>query len=137
MKTVVKMFQPRFIPLVEAGTKRQTVRPEPKGLRDQDWPEVGDLFSGRQWIGEPYRSKQRKLAEGLIYRVEVIRITFRNGGPVIKLGARFLERAEAERFARADGFCDLDDLIRWFGDRIPFKGLAIFWRPQTTDKKVT
>jgi hypothetical protein len=50
----VLMFQPRFAPLVEAGTKTQTIRP----VRRRPIV-VGDELSLRAWTGLPYRSPQQ------------------------------------------------------------------------------
>lgn len=42
----VRMFKPQFAPMVENGTKLQTVRPRPKRM-----PKEGDAISLRCWTG--------------------------------------------------------------------------------------
>jgi hypothetical protein len=119
----VRMFKPRFARLVEAGTKRQTVRPIP--CRP---PHVGDLVSCREWTGRPYNSKQRILREEIITRVEPITIFTKYGR--IEIGCYILPQIEAESFAKADGFDSLEEMLGWFkkehGEEI-FEGIVIYW----------
>lgn len=75
----VRMFKEQFAPLVKSGTKRQTVRPTPAVM-----PREGDTISLRKWSGKPYRSKQIKLREGKITKVERITIDL-----FVKLPDRF------------------------------------------------
>jgi hypothetical protein len=122
MRTVVKLFQPRFAPMVEAGTKRQTVRMRPK--RERDMPEPGDKFSGREWTGKPYVSKQRVLREGIITEVEPI--TIEEDYITVNTNSE-----PCESFAKADGFTDFHDMIEWFKSThsLPFEGILIKWKP--------
>ena len=122
MKTVVKMFQPRFAPLVKSAIKRQTVRRIPK--RKRDMPEVGDRFSGREWIGKPYVTKQRPLIEGTITDVQPITIE----ADYITVNTN---SEPCESFAIADGFESFQDMINWFAvnHRLPFEGILIKWDP--------
>jgi len=125
MKTVVKMFQKRFANLVKLRIKRQTVRRVPKRARDM--PEVGDVFSGREWTGAPYRSKQAPLCEGTITAVDTIRIEERciiMDGAADPIGG-------VDSFAMADGFKDFEDLVQWFKEnhKLPFTGILIKWDP--------
>lgn len=125
---IVKMFQPRFAPLVESGAKIQTIRPTPKRM-----PRVGAEISCRVWEGKPYRSKQREILCATVRMVSLVRLA--GGGiliapydpsrdpvwsPVADLGA----------FARADGFASWDDMRSWFSDThgLPFSGLLIQWQ---------
>lgn len=132
MKTVVKMFKPRFAPLVESGAKRQTVRPIAK--RARDLPAIGDEFSGREWVGAPYRSKQRVLAIGTIEDIQWISITASG----IALDGEPLQGDALDAFAVADGFASFAEMVAWFEanhGRLPFSGIAIFWtlQPQHTN----
>lgn len=126
MKRHVRMFKPQFAPLVEAGTKCQTVRPKPKRM-----PSPGDRISLRMWTGKPYRSKQRLLRESEI--VQVQRIWF-NGVTILlddlKAENGLLPRAEEEAFARADGFESLKAMAEWFeaNHGLPFDGIVIKWK---------
>lgn len=124
----VKMFQAQFAPLVEAGTKRQTVRPIPD-LR----PKVGDTIDCREWTGTPYRSPQRRLVSGEITAVEDCQIS--EAGVMIGKFSQSYEIMEQpggnrERFAQADGFKSFEDLRDWFQREhgLPFEGILIKWR---------
>lgn len=124
MRTHVRMFQPRFAPLVATWQKLHTIRQRPKIM-----PKVGDLISLRQWAGAPYRSKQLILAESTITRVSrcIIQATWAHvehtgfcRGPGYK-----------DRFAREDGFADWPDMVDWFTTHhgLPFDGILIEWAP--------
>ena len=56
-------FQERFKKIVEAGKKRQTIRP---ASLFREKLKVGDLVYLRSWIGAAYRSKQEKLGTGRV-----------------------------------------------------------------------
>jgi len=133
-KNFVRMFKPRFAAAVEAGTKRQTVRPMPKRM-----PRRGDTISLRCWIGAPYRSKQRVLREAKIERVAEIVIA---ADEVLPIKIRPMQDDRDERrylnlsysptpddFARADGFADWTEMREWFAREhgLPFAGIVIFW----------
>lgn len=125
----VRMFKPRFADKVEAGTKRQTVRPEPKRM-----PKVGDLFDARAWIGRPYFSKQRKLIEGEI--IAVWRISIYEDhyyAQIGEIGAPITNRMALDDFARDDGFASWSDLVDWFliEHGLPFRGIIICWEPNS------
>jgi hypothetical protein len=113
----VLIFDPRFAPLVEAGTKRQTIRP----LRKRPIA-VGDTLSLRTWSGASYRSKQRILHTGRCSAVRRI---------IIDL--YWCDDATA----RADGFENAEDLLEWMMDTYdlptplhPFRGDLIQWAPE-------
>jgi len=117
----VLMFQPRFAPLVESGTKTQTIRP----VRRR--PIVaGDDLSLRAWTGLPYRSPQRVLREARCVAVRPVTID----RLTIELGGFRLAPDLMRAFALADGFADLGDLVAWFGaiHGLPFSGVMIAWR---------
>lgn len=115
----VRMFKPQFAPLVEAGTKCQTVRPTPKRM-----PKPGDRISLRTWAGKPYRSrsKHRVLREATISEVSPCSIyenaVYVNGIP-----------EHRECFAVADGFADYGELAEWFKTThgLPFDGVVLKW----------
>ena len=124
----VKLFQPRFAPLIQSGAKRQTIRPIPKVL-----PEAGDIVDCRQWSGLPYRSKQIRLGE---FEVEEVGTVFLNERAYeLHLHGRIfisLKRCDMARdFAQADGFDSFDDMLEWFigNHGLPFGGILIKWRP--------
>lgn len=121
-KSFVRMFKPQFAPLVEAGTKTQTVRPRPARM-----PKAGDRISLRTWTGLPYRSKQRVLREAEICRVESIVIA---DGAICVNDGPYLTVDECNAFAKADGFCSANGLWDWFlaNHGLPFVGIVIHWQ---------
>jgi hypothetical protein len=119
MRTI--LFSPRFAPLVEAGTKHQTVRAIPKNRR---LLRVGESVSLRTWLGAPYRTKQRELRQGVVVGVR----------PVF-FHAEGIDGVDNPlSFARADGFSDVQDLLAWFSQvhGLPFSGVMIEWAPAGT-----
>lgn len=130
MNHFVRMFSPRFAPLVESGAKLQTIRPTPKRM-----PQPGDTISLRCWTGKPYRSKQRVLREAVIAEVAEIEL--------ISNDVRWIINAEFEfgwdgpghddmmdHFARDDGFKHWPDMRDWFQQQhgLPFSGILIRWK---------
>lgn len=117
---IVKLFQPRFAPLVRDRIKRQTVRPWPKRL-----PKVGEEFSGRQWSGLPYRSEQIELVRSRLLGWD--HVTIKEWS--VWLGERPHAQVPYDAFAKADGFKDWTDLQEWFLDNheLPFSGIVYFW----------
>ena len=120
----VRMFKPRFAPLVKSGAKRQTIRPLPKRV-----PNIGDLESWRQWSGLPYRSPQVELAEVRITMLEVFALL--NAADFGLVGDPMREAwlgiNSWNAFARADGFGSMEELVKWFEAEhdLPFIGLVI------------
>lgn len=124
-RTIEKMFKEQFAPKVKDGTKTQTIRPKPK--RPEDIPRVGDLFSGRQWEGKPYRSKLIKLREGELTDVQEVTLDY--GGITFKDPAYIVH--DIEEFARADGFTNWHAMLDWFKAQygLPFTGILTKWKP--------
>ena len=116
----VRMFKPRFAPLVEAGMKLQTVRPTPKRR-----PAAGDTISLRCWTDKPYRSKQRILREAEISEVMDVAIY----ADSLHVGYRRLSAEQRDAFAKADGFGSFAELVEWFREThgLPFEGILIAW----------
>lgn len=121
----VILYKPRFAPLVLAGTKRQTFRPTPKRPIPR-----GTILSHRQWSGLPYRTPQIRLCETKCRRtvpheIDQCGLIWRGHG----FDQYLFTPAEAEAFARADGFRDHADMLEWFtaNHDLPFRGLVIFW----------
>lgn len=121
----VRMFKPRFAPLVKSGKKTQTVRPKPKRM-----PKAGDRISLREWIGKPYRSKQRVLRESEISAVEKITLCDTGRELLVGIGNKSLKPEELNAFAAADGFKDGIELFTWFEAThgLPFEGIVIYWK---------
>lgn len=122
----IRMFMPQFAPLVKSGRKRQTIRPMPKRM-----PKAGDLESWREWIGAPYRSPQRELAQVTLTEVKPITIkkqVFKVGSRVsVQIGPRALKSSQWHEFAVADGFATFRHLVEWFDGHhgLPFRGILI------------
>lgn len=126
---IVRMFKPRFAPLVESGAKTQTVRPVPKRM-----PRVGEPISLRTWTDLPYRSKQRVLREATITAVFPVKMTQGDGGQLLLSVAH--GTVDEEAFARADGFSSARAMARWFIDQhgLPFSGIVIRWAADERDR---
>jgi hypothetical protein len=120
----VLTFQPRFAPLVIAGTKSQTVR----GVRKRPI-KVGDRLSLRRWTGRPYASKQEMLREAVCVETAAVNI----GRAFLELMVNDVELddAAANDFARRDGFADYSEMLDWFENvhGLPFAGVLIRWAP--------
>lgn len=117
----VRMFQPRFAAKVISGKKHQTVRSMPKRM-----PTLGEQFEAREWIGKPYRSKQRVLKQSIIKALALVEIS---QGGAISVGGERLMNWVAEDFARQDGFKDYSEMLEWFHDThcLPFEGIVIYF----------
>ena len=116
---IVRMFKPRFAPLVKSGVKKQTIRPWPKRV-----PVIGEEISLRQWEDKPYRSKQIVLCDSVVTRIATVEIT--ETGVIVD---SYAEPCDA--FAVADGFKDFFDLRDWFAEThgLPFSdGILIVWK---------
>lgn len=113
-------FNARFAPLVENGTKRQTIRAKARC-------KAGDrlqLFTGQ-------RTKDcRKLVANDPVCDLVMYVALRPDG--VTLGNVDEFPRDRDDFARADGFVDYADMLDWFeetyGTRY-FVGTIIRWRP--------
>lgn len=121
----VKMFKPRFAPLVESGVKRQTVRPIPKRK-----PTTGEPISLRTWTGLPYRSKQRILRESIVTEVETISLHDTGRELLVYVNNSELHPEQINAFAVADGFKDGIEMFNWFeaNHGLPFDGIVIKWK---------
>lgn len=116
-------FQARFVPKIEAGEKTHTIRAKRK---HPDKP--GDLM----YLYTGLRTKQaRRLRAGgrsdvpVCAAVQDIRIT--TGLQIIIDGER-LTLDEADQFARRDGFQNYGDMMRYWGENLPFNGDVLHWR---------
>jgi hypothetical protein len=122
----VLMFEKRFWEPVAAGFKRHTIR----GRRAR--PIVpGDELSLRRWQRAPYRSRQVHLLDNVTcFRIRNILIDEDPDGPLIRIeGGCTMHPAEADDFARLDGFADADELLAWHdaAHGLPFEGVLIEW----------
>ena len=109
-------FQPRFAEAVASGEKRQTIRREGKRIH-ADRGDTVHLFTGM-------RTKNcRKLGEAVCTRSTYCAI--RADG--ITTGD--FPAMDLDKFAKADGFDDFNDMKKWFRDThgLPFIGRLIQW----------
>jgi hypothetical protein len=126
MRKWVKTFKPEFAPMIKAGTKCSTIRPWPK---DGKVPNYGDILDARIWEGEPYHSKQIKIATfeiGSVYKIVI------NDLGVWHVMNGFPRKVVWEtQFAKEDGFDSVDALLNWFRSHytFPFTGVRIGWQP--------
>lgn len=120
----IRMFKPRFAPMVVDGRKRQTVRPRPTKRRYI--PRVGDTIRMCRWAGKAYRSKQIVLSHGTITEVASVGIGLRGS---IAIAGRPLNIVQRAAFAQADGFLNHAEMIGWFREEhgLPFRGVLIKW----------
>jgi hypothetical protein len=121
MTHFIRMFRPEFADKIRSGQKLQTVRPVPKRR-----PAPGDTLSLRMWADRPYASKQIELAESKVTKVEDIVITELG---YIVINGNMLSGADANAFARADGFPGMNEFIGFFETvhDLPFEGIVIHW----------
>lgn len=123
----VFMFKDRFAPKVRDGSKRQTIRP-----RRRNPLKPGDAISLRRWTGKPYRSKQEELGTGIVEAVEAVEIRLGSPLPIVVKppSPEFDYFPCPDKFARADGFEDWNDMRQWFLEThgLPFHGSLIRWR---------
>lgn len=126
--TIIRLFQPRFIPLIKSGAKLQTIRPWPKRI-----PVPGDYLEVRQWIGKAYRSGQLiigtyRIREVLPVSIEPDHISL----PAVQGGVswRLVIKEAMDQEAVKDGFKDWKELIEWFTHyhgKPQFSGVMFRW----------
>lgn len=114
-------FKTRFVPLIRAGRKKQTIR----GGRA---PKTGDplyLYTGMRHSGA------KLIALKHCSRVEPISIRkLRSGTVSMRLGNVDLDRDGMKRLALLDGFKSLEEMLLFWDKiklRMPFDGHVIYW----------
>ncbi len=110
-------FKARFVPYIEGGSKRQTIRRTRK--RPFRAGDVLYLFTGM-------RTKTcRRLGTFRCTGVHSIRVTDRG----IEVDGRALRRVETDALARADGFKDTEEFMAFFRKehKLPMEGQLIRW----------
>lgn len=102
MSAHVKMFQPRFAPMVKAGTKLTTIRPTPKRA-----VKPCDTLGLREWTAGARRkgSTHRILGAGIVESVKTV-VLDRDTFDSMELDGEFQAKTESHRAAVADGFSD-------------------------------
>jgi hypothetical protein len=112
-------FQKQFAPMVEAGTKRQTIRVKRKDGRN---PKPGDLL----YLYTGLRTKAcRKIGMRWCLSVEEITVSWCG----ICVAGQWLTAEECEAMALADGFKTFQKMTEWFEKthEADFWGLLIKW----------
>lgn len=129
----VLMFQHRFAPKVEDGSKPHTIRPNRKRPI-----KVGDHLSLRKWEDKPYRSKQIVLRESECISARPILIT--SNFVEVDNGFEFFHWGTEEtlnKLAVHDGFNNWEEMKEWFINthNLPFRGVLIEWNPAPAENK--
>ena len=112
-------FKKQFAPMVEAGTKRQTIRAKRKDGRN---PKRGDTL----YLYVGLRTKScRKLGEAVCKSVQEICVDVKG----INLSGDWLNDVAMMRIVRADGFQLWVEFLAFFRKEhgLPFWGLLIKW----------
>ena len=107
-------FQKQFVPLIERGEKKSTIR---RRRKNGYLPRVGDVIG--LWQG------LRTRAARLIRRAPVVRVTpitinagaHRGTYPEVVLGAHPLSLADIEGLAKRDGFASVDAFRAFFFEK--------------------
>lgn len=128
-------FQPRFVPLIEAGTKLSTIRRRPKTGR---LPEPGETVN----LYVYQRTKRCRLVKTVtvsLVRPIVVSIDEDDrGNPTIEeiaLDGTKLLRGGIEALARADGFENAFQMAEFFAHQYggeDITGYLIEWHPTPT-----
>jgi hypothetical protein len=109
-------FKARFAPMVEDGSKLQTLR-APRG--DGRDPRPDD----RLYLYTGMRTKAcRKLGDAICTNVRAITLT---DGAIVMAGNALTDPEDLDWFARLDGFTDWADMRTFF--RLPWSGYVITW----------
>lgn len=113
-------FKPQFAEMIEAGTKRQTIR---KARKRPIQP--GDTLI----LCTGLRTKDyRKIGEAVCTQVDSIRIRHLTG--VIWINGHSLRHIDMDRLARADGFLGVNEFEGFFKGQYgegDFEGVLIHW----------
>lgn len=112
-------FKKQFAPMVESGSKRQTIRARRKDGRNPQPGQTLYLYTGMRTTG------CRKLKEVMCESCETIFI----GLTDIYVGTKHLSVEEKHDLAIKDGFKYMDELREFFLKihRLPFYGFLIKW----------
>lgn len=115
----VLMFKKRFVAPIQAGIKRQTIRPKRKRPI-----KTGEALSLRYWEDKAYRSPQIEFGTGVA--LGTIDITVLESGIVLGDGSTAVV-TDIDAFARSDGFANWADMKEFFTYGMPFSGDLIQW----------
>lgn len=113
-------FQKRFVPMIESGRKKHTIRARRK---HRDKPgDICHLYTG-------LRTKAARLIKrSPCVKVEEIEIVGDEANPTVIIEGDELNRDERERLAYCDGFDSFKDMAEFWKGRIPFLGDITHWQ---------
>lgn len=121
----VLLFQKCFVAPIQAGTKRQTIRPP----RKRPIP-IGAALSLRYWSEKPYRSPQIEFATTVCAITLCVRIE-REFISLSRCGVPWQGVRDLNAFARGDGFESWEEMREYFTSRfgygLPFDGVLYGW----------
>jgi hypothetical protein len=124
-------FKPQFVPLIERGEKRQTIRQDRK---DGKVPHQGDtvkLYTGLRTRGA------RMIAACPVVECFTVHMDLRKGKREIVSNGIKLHPGEANSFARLDGFQNATEMFDWFettyDENSDFNGFCVRWRPPSSE----
>lgn len=121
-------FKKEFVPRVESGEKRQTIRRTRKDNRRPRPDDIAKLYTG-------LRTRSVRLLRTEMV-VECMSVRMYYDDRVIVIDGRKLEISEASEFAMADGFESVSQMIGWFknqgeislsGNTSDFEGFCTRW----------
>lgn len=121
-------FKKQFVEPIRQGAKCHTIRGERKDGRIP--AKAGDtlyLYCGMRTKG-CFKIFVGPLGDVTCTKVEPIWITLGVGNFVVIIDGCILDQSEREALARADGFKNFPEMMRFWEGRLPFKGYIIHWR---------
>lgn len=130
MRTFLFNFKKQFAPLVEAGTKRQTVRAKRKDGRIPVPGDTAKCYTGLR------TSATRLLVSAPVIEASPVLIDFKER--TLSVNGTRLDAAQSLQFARADGFESFIQMLHWFEDTYEesskfepylFEGFFTKWQP--------
>lgn len=136
MRTFLFNFKKQFAPLVEAGTKCQTVRAKRKDGRIPVPGDIAKCYTGLR------TSSTRLLVQARVVEASPILIDFRERTLAVN-GTR-LNSMGSDQFARADGFKSFPEMLNWFSETYSqcslfepflFEGYFTKWQPQSEEEQ--
>lgn len=118
-------FHRRFVPLIQQGLKRQTIRKY--GLKRHARPgERMQLYTGMRTL-----YCEKVIEDPLCSAVSPISISVR-GGMFLSVRLNHVAVLHLDRFAIDDGFVDAGDMMKFWLEThgtAPFEGVLIEWSP--------
>jgi hypothetical protein len=114
-------FKKRFEAKIRSKEKRHTIRAKRKGRQIR----VGDRLD---CYVNPRQKSMSLLGRWPCTKVQDIEIHWHPGFWIV-IDCEKLSRSECEQLARADGFRNFVDMLRFWEKRLPFSGVIIHWDP--------